>query len=577
VAWRTEGGVSGGSGGAGPLPLADLLPERLERGGTAGIGRTPDGTLLLFAVIGSDRGITLAAQRLEPGVRRAVEAATQVAVVFPQAGLRDGAGDVVINFDGRRMRSITQPDEPGGGDVVREDLFAETAAPPGGSGPLEATWVYWGGAASMPWVELPSLERIGGDGADAGAGAADPVADAEGLLMVVRTSFAREYFALFGGLRDTGINEEVAEGALVAIRVLLIVTLVAIALIALVAAFLVQRIAVATARLSRGFEQVRRGNFDVRAKLRGNDQLAELIAGFNRMVGGLREGIAQRAEREAIERELAVAHDLQRRLLPGVDASFPGFDVAVHFEPAAAVGGDLYQFWREDDGALRVIVGDVSGHGLATGIVMAASTALVWAQARDTKDAAELFRALDRQVRGITDARTFLTLQHCRLELQARRASVTNAGHPYPFRLSARGELSTVESSSRPLGLSLPAAFSTVEAPVEPGDLWCFYSDGLVEASGPNGEPFGFERLRSALSGCAGAGAAEARDRLLAEWRAFVGEREPDDDHTLILVRAHITGSADGSSADQSGLSGLSGPGAELGAAGPGAAGTPSQ
>jgi sigma-B regulation protein RsbU (phosphoserine phosphatase) len=254
-------------------------------------------------------------------------------------------------------------------------------------------------------------------------------------------------------------------------------------------------------------------------------------------VAGLQEGIAQRAEREAIERELEVARGLQRRLLPGVDASYPGFDVAVHFEPAAAVGGDLYQYWVEDDGALRVVVGDVSGHGLATGIVMAAATALVWAQARDSHDATELFRSLDRQVRGITDARTFLSLQHCRFERASRRASFTNAGHPYPFRLSASGELSTVESSSRPLGLSLPVAYSTVSVPFAPGDLWCFYSDGLVEALGPGGEPYGFERLRAAFAACAGVGAAAARDRLLAEWRAFVGDREPDDDRTLILVR----------------------------------------
>jgi sigma-B regulation protein RsbU (phosphoserine phosphatase) len=406
--------------------------------------------------------------------------------------------------------------------------------------------VIWGRAVSLPWVKLPSLEPVAWD--DDATGAEDPAVDAgaaavpgerrpEPLLVLVRTALAREYFALFGGLRGTGLDEDVGEGALVVIRVLLLVTLVACVLIALVAAFLVQRVAVATSRLSRGFEQVQRGDFDVRARLRGHDQLAGLIAGFNRMVAGLQQGISERAEREAIERELAVAHDLQHRLLPGADASFPGFAVAAHFDPAAAVGGDLYQFWADDAGALRVVVGDVSGHGLATGIVMAAATALVWAQAREANDAGVLFAALDRQVRGITDARTFLTLQHCRLDAVVRRAEVTNAGHPFPFRLTARGEVQTVESTSRPLGLTLPGGFSPVAAPLEPGDLWCFYTDGMVEAPGPGGEPFGFDRLRAALAGCAAQSAAAARERILAEWRAFVGDRVQDDDCTLVLVR----------------------------------------
>jgi serine phosphatase RsbU (regulator of sigma subunit) len=98
--------------------------------------------------------------------------------------------------------------------------------------------------------------------------------------------------------------------------------------------------------------------------------------------------------------------------------------------------------------------------------------------------------------------------------------------------------VSTIETVSRPLGVALPAEdFVTVEAPLEPGDLWCFYSDGMVESTSAAGEPFGFERLRDALARCAGLDAGGARARLLAEWRAFVGEGAPDDDCTLILVR----------------------------------------
>jgi serine phosphatase RsbU (regulator of sigma subunit) len=554
VVWRAGGTTgSAGSEGLADLAVAASLPETAEASRRAGFGRMSDGTVVLFAVAEGNRGIALAVQQLEPAVRRAVEETTGVAVVFPQA--RAIEGDVNINFDGRRLRTITDADSSAGGEVVaaNEDLFEDSAAPPGGRGPLAATWVFWGRLASLPWVELPSLEPIrdrdesgNEEEADEAAGVAvtgatdatdEPSRSSVGLLLLTRTSISREYYALFGGQRAVGANEEIGEVALVVMRALLAVTLVLSAPIALIAAFLVQRVAVATARLSRGFDQVQRGNFDARAKMRGHDQLAELVAGFNRMVSSLQTSIAERADREAIERELALAHDLQRRLLPGVDASFAGFDVAAYFDPAAAVGGDLYQFWSDDSGALRVVVGDVSGHGLATGIVMAASTALVWAQAREARDAGALFGALDRQIRGITEARTFLTLQHCRLDTAARRAELTNAGHPYPFRVDETGRVSTVESPSRPLGVSLPAAeFSTQEAPLEPGDLWCFYSDGIVEATGTDGEPFGFERLRAALGRCAGLAAAEAREHFLAEWRGFVGEAEPDDDRTLILV-----------------------------------------
>ncbi len=367
---------------------------------------------------------------------------------------------------------------------------------------------------------------------------------AEGNALVVRTSFTSEFRALFGETRLASAGEGAGTIVLSILKGLGTATLVVYLVALLVAALLVTRIARAARRLSHGFAEIEKGNFAVREKLRGRDQLAGLVNGFNEMAGHLEASVATRAEAEALGRELAIARDLQRRLLPSPDFAFPGVELAADFRPAAAIGGDFYHFLGEGERALTVVIADVAGHGLPAGIVMASALASLTALSRGGTDTPTLLSLLDDEVRRTTERRAFVTLAHVRFDLEARRAEFTNAGHLYPFRVAPDGAVSWVENPAKPLGAGKPVERSTVTVPLVDGESWVFLSDGVVEAMSPDGaEAFGFGRLEAVLAACGGKGANEVLEAVLAAWRAHTGGDDPADDRTVVVVR--ILGSPD--------------------------------
>ena len=259
---------------------------------------------------------------------------------------------------------------------------------------------------------------------------------------------------------------------------------------------------------------------------------------FNEMAGHLEASVAARAEAEALGRELAIARDLQRRLLPSPDFSFPGVELAADFRPAAAIGGDFYHFLGEGETRLTVVIADVAGHGLPAGIVMASALASLSALSRGGTDTPTLLAHLDDEVRRTTERRAFVTLAHVRFDLAGRTAEFTNAGHIYPYRVAPDGTVSSVENPSKPLGAGRPVERVTVTVPLVDGEAWVLLSDGVVEAMAPDGsEAFGFERLERALAPCGGKGPHDILESVLAAWRAHTGGDDPGDDRTVVVVK----------------------------------------
>ena len=347
-----------------------------------------------------------------------------------------------------------------------------------------------------------------------------------------------EFRRLFGEAKLSSSGEGAGSIALAVLKGLGITTGVVYFLALLVASLLVFRIARAARRLSNGFAQIEKGNFGVREKLRGHDQLAGLVNSFNEMAGHLEASVAARAEAEALGRELAIARDLQRRLLPSPDFAFPGVELAADFRPAAAIGGDFYHFLGEGETRLTVVIADVAGHGLPAGIVMASALASLSALSRGGTDTPTLLAHLDDEVRRTTERRAFVTLAHVRFDLAGRTAEFTNAGHIYPYRVAPDGTVSSVENPSKPLGAGRPVERVTVTVPLVDGEAWVLLSDGVVEAMAPDGsEAFGFERLERALASCGGKGPHDILESVLAAWRAHTGGDDPEDDRTVVVVK----------------------------------------
>jgi serine phosphatase RsbU (regulator of sigma subunit) len=359
------------------------------------------------------------------------------------------------------------------------------------------------------------------------------------LLILTRSSLETESRALFGsftfGRRSQTLEtHRIVLGLMTALAIL---TVVAYVLASLVSGLLVSRIARATHRLSLGFAEIEKGNFAHRILFKGQDQLAALVGSFNHMVERLSASVAARAEKEALERELSVARDLQRRLLPPADFACPGVGIAVDFAPAAAIGGDFYDLSYAER-VLTVAVADVSGHGLPTGLVMAAAKASLGMLARTGAGGVRLMELLHEEIVRTTERRTFVTLAHLVFDLAKGSVAYTNAGHPYPYRVCKDGTVEALVNPARPLGLALSGGWHTVTAPLVPGDCWVLFSDGLVEATrAGSDESWGFARLEEALRAGQAESAAALKDRILEAQRTFTARADTEDDRTLLVLR----------------------------------------
>ncbi len=307
------------------------------------------------------------------------------------------------------------------------------------------------------------------------------------------------------------------------------------ALAAAMALYLIITLSRAVDRLSHATAAVQSGDFSARIPVRRRDQVGELQRSFNSMTANLEQLVASQAHKEILEKELEIARNLQKSLLPSILPSSDVVDFATLFEPSAAIGGDYFDILRIDDQRLAVVIADVSGHGLPTGLRMAMLKAALVILVEEAKRPEEILRRLSEMVRAdASDRRTFVTATVAIVDFRQGRLELTNAGHPPTYLVRSSG-VEEVLLPGNPLG-ALGETYGETTVELATGDVAVWLSDGLIEAAGRNGEPFGYERVREALAGPA-PNAAIVRDRLLAAVERHVEGRPPDDDRTLVAMR----------------------------------------
>ncbi len=526
MVWQPKNGTVERTGAA---AAPDLAPRPWMTSRASVVAKS-GGDVFAAAVEPRPAGALVLTLRLHSGLRREIEKETGNVIRFhgavrvkeESAGARKGGVHITLD-PGDKGKAMSIADAPDSGG--EKAASGETAAPPAGSGPWSARWTAFPLFLSEPILDWETGRPLEG----------------RPLLILVRTSLEREARALFGDLRVAGSRRlELSRVVLGVMGALSLATIVVFAGASLLAALLVYRIARATRRLSIGFAEIEKGNFAHRAVLKGHDQLAALVESFNHMVERLSASVAARAEKEALEHELVVARDLQRRLLPPADFACPGVGIAVDFAPAAAIGGDFYDLSYAER-VLTVSVADVSGHGLPTGLVMAAAKASLGMLARTGAGGVRLMELLHEEIVRTTERRTFLTLCHLVFDLSKGTVAYTNAGHPYPYRVRRDGTAVALANPARPLGLAFSGGWHTVEEPLAAGDSWVVFSDGLVEATrgGVEGsdESWGFERLEEVLRAGPFESAAALKDRILDAQRAFTRRTDTEDDRTLLVLR----------------------------------------
>ncbi|MFN2238772.1 MAG: PP2C family protein-serine/threonine phosphatase [Thermoanaerobaculia bacterium] len=246
------------------------------------------------------------------------------------------------------------------------------------------------------------------------------------------------------------------------------------------------------------------------------------------------------ARSEAIEQlrmkeELEFAREIQLSMLPMSSPPTEWLDIASLSLPATEVGGDYYDYFPIDRNRLLVVIGDVAGHGLASGIVLSGIRAGLSLLAEDVTAPLALIQRLDRMVRNTSRHRMLVTLQLILLDRSSMTARVASAGHP-PLLLRRNGEVSSYETASLPLGTKLSPVWTERAIEIRPGDTLVLQTDGLYEAADADGSLYGFERLEEVLHR-AGESPGEVRDAILRDLWSFRGEERQSDDVTIVVLR----------------------------------------
>jgi len=239
----------------------------------------------------------------------------------------------------------------------------------------------------------------------------------------------------------------------------------------------------------------------------------------------------------SVEQELGTARSIQHALLPKDLPKLEGWKIAYRYQPAREVGGDFYDFLRLDDGRVGLVIGDVSGKGIAAALVMANTQSVLRAVARRGNVApGRVLAEANEVLYAYIPSGTFVTCFYGVLDPENGRLVYANAGHDPPY--SQRGgDAQELRARGMPLGLMPDMPYEEKEAVLAAGDDLLLYSDGLVEAHDTKGDMFGFPRLRRLIMAQSTGSGEELIDVLLAELTSFTGaDAEQEDDITLVTL-----------------------------------------
>jgi len=245
--------------------------------------------------------------------------------------------------------------------------------------------------------------------------------------------------------------------------------------------------------------------------------------------------VAQAQERERIEQELQVSRRIQQASLPEEVPKLEGWQINPYYQPAREVGGDFYDFHLLSEGRLGVVVGDATGKGVPAALVMSTTLGMLRLAAQSYSSPGEILQRVNEALFPYIPPNMFVTCFYGVLDPESGLLRYANAGHDLPY-LNHDGEAKELRARGMPLGLMSRMGYEEKEVVVDAGESVLFYSDGLVEAHDPEGEMFGFPKLRALIAEHAEKELLE--EALLEELYSFVGEGwEQEDDITLLTLR----------------------------------------
>ncbi len=340
-----------------------------------------------------------------------------------------------------------------------------------------------------------------------------------------------------------GMRQEHLDRAIAAARRSTLHVVLGALVVGLLFAFLLtSRIVRPINQLTRGTEEIGRGNLDYRIDVKSRTEVGRLAHTFNEMTGRLKEAQKAMIEKERLNRDLEIAHEIEEKLLPRPNHRIPGYDVAGFHQSARVVGGDYYDLIPIDDEHVGITVADVAGKGIPGLVVMAMTSALLRTHAPSYRSPAEMLAELNTMLLPNMRRGMFITMFYGILHLPTGRFTFAGAGHnPLVHFRADTGLQSLVGTKGIPLGLYGAGRFAEKIANqsivLAPGDGFLQYTDGVSEATNPEMEEFGIDGiLETAREDCART-SREIVEGILERVRLFARGTPADDDITILAVK----------------------------------------
>lgn len=262
-----------------------------------------------------------------------------------------------------------------------------------------------------------------------------------------------------------------------------------------------------------------------------------LVVGYTRFISVIRGEIR---ERTRLLTEVTIAQKLQASLIPAKDMNAGWCAVSGITIPTSEVGGDYYDHVRLSDTRVAVVIADVSGHGVGSGIVSAMLKSALYGQLRQDPQPAAVMRSLNTTLSFLMPKNMFVSCVYLLIDYEQKLITVSSAGHP-PVLLCKLPDTTTrlLKTDGLALGMKNDARYSELRVPYAVGDRYILYTDGVLEAADGKGEEFGIDRVRNIFSGEGRANLSDPAaicSTVVDRIRRFSGSDTFRDDVTVIGV-----------------------------------------
>lgn len=440
----------------------------------------------------------------------------------------DLASIQIVNYSGEIVYdSVTESEKQYEGAkrfITEESILAQAQAKTPSVGTLETERI----------VYLKPNEQLGYLSVDQNEVAVTPIGKAEKISYLVQpgsNEFSVIYYISYEKLQAR-LNETLVRGILLAVF--------GVGLGILISYMFAVGITGPLKKLTLGVGIIARGDFQHRVVVKTKDEIATLAHAFNSMAKELEIGTKALVYKERVGKELELAAKIQKELLPKTIPKVRGLDIAAGLLPAEEIGGDCYDFIQNSPNNLLMYLGDVTGHGVPSGIVVSIANALIY-NFSNIADLKTLLNSVNKILKVKTSANMFITLVLLHWDADQNRLKYVSAGHEQMIHYHAKDKKVTLApAGGLALGMlpNIEKTLNEVPIDMEEGDVVVAYSDGIPEAWKSETEMYGMGRLKRSVTEYSDLPSSMAiRNAMLSDVKEFMGPWKQMDDITLLVLK----------------------------------------